>query len=224
VLRGCANLTSIIVPSSSSLSSTVLNSLPLCQQATEDTTYSSTTGTKRYTVKQTMTSLVIPANASSIDDFSYSGCTSLVSVVIPDSVTSIGTSAFQGCPFTCITGWNSSIPRYIGKRALPTNTSCGPPTRSPTTTTPTTSSTITPKTNPTTSPTRRHNRRPTRRPNRPATRRPNRPATRRPNRPTTKPTTSTTTATTRRPTRPIKPAPKGWYWQSHTPTKKPTTK
>ena len=68
----------------------------------------------------------------------------------------------------------------------------------------------------TASPTRRHNRRPTRRPNRPATRRPNRP--------TTKPTISTTTATTRSPTRPIKPAPKGWYWATHTPTKNPTAK
>ena len=42
-------------------------------------------------------SVEIPSSVTSIEGYTFSGCTSLVSVEIPSSVTSIGGSAFYGC-------------------------------------------------------------------------------------------------------------------------------
>ncbi len=44
-----------------------------------------------------VTDLVIPDGVTSIDDFAFSGCSSLTSITIPDSVTSIGDRAFFRC-------------------------------------------------------------------------------------------------------------------------------
>ncbi|MCD8001482.1 MAG: leucine-rich repeat domain-containing protein [Oscillospiraceae bacterium] len=44
-----------------------------------------------------LTSVVLPDSVTSIGSRAFSGCTSLASVTIPDSVTSIGDSAFWGC-------------------------------------------------------------------------------------------------------------------------------
>ena len=44
-----------------------------------------------------LTSLVIPDSVTSIGDSAFSGCSGLTSIEIPDSVTSIGSAAFRGC-------------------------------------------------------------------------------------------------------------------------------
>ncbi len=53
-------------------------------------------------------SYVIPETVIQIEDYAFSGCTSLTSVTIPNSVTSIGSHAFSNCTsFTSITIPNS---------------------------------------------------------------------------------------------------------------------
>ena len=44
-----------------------------------------------------LTSVVIPDSVTTIGEFAFENCSSLTSVVIPDSVTTIGYHAFEGC-------------------------------------------------------------------------------------------------------------------------------
>lgn len=44
-----------------------------------------------------LNSISLPGSVTTIDDFSFAGCTNLTNIVIPDSVTKIGKQAFDGC-------------------------------------------------------------------------------------------------------------------------------
>ena len=61
-----------------------------------------------------LTSITIPNSVTSIGNRAFSGCTSLTSITIPNSVTSIGEGAFSNCGLTSITIGNSvtSIGNY----------------------------------------------------------------------------------------------------------------
>ena len=50
-----------------------------------------------YINDQEITDLVIPNSVDSINNYAFSGCSSLTSLTIPNSVTSIGGGAFSGC-------------------------------------------------------------------------------------------------------------------------------
>ena len=52
---------------------------------------------KAFIDNNSITTVVIPDNVTSIRDYAFSRCTNLMSITIPDSVTSIGNSAFYGC-------------------------------------------------------------------------------------------------------------------------------
>ena len=50
-----------------------------------------------YSLRSSITSLIIGSSVTSIGSSAFSGCSSLTSVTIPNSVTSIGSSAFSSC-------------------------------------------------------------------------------------------------------------------------------
>ena len=72
--RGCAGLTSIVIPDGVEL--------------IEDGTFAYCSG---------LTSIIIPDSVVQIRKSAFSGCSALTSIVIPDSVTSIGYEAFRDC-------------------------------------------------------------------------------------------------------------------------------
>ncbi len=68
-----------------------------------------------------VTNLEIPDGVTSIEAYTFFGCSSLTSVVIPDCVTSIGTSVFSGCSglknvtanqYVCSSRMSSIFPAY----------------------------------------------------------------------------------------------------------------
>ncbi len=96
-LRGCLNLTSIVIPNSVTLigddafsSCRGLTSIVIPDSVTSigDSTFSRCSG---------LTSIVIPDSVTLIGDDAFAYCSGLTSIVIPDSVTHIGSEAFYSC-------------------------------------------------------------------------------------------------------------------------------
>ena len=54
-------------------------------------------GARLYVNGAEVTDLTIPSGITEVENFAFSGCSSLTSVTLPDSVTKIGSRAFQGC-------------------------------------------------------------------------------------------------------------------------------
>ena len=106
----CSSLTSVVIPASVTLidyeAFRSCDSLTNIEVRADNTAYQSIDGnlyTKdgttliQYTIGKTATSFTIPDSVTSIDEYAFSGCSSLTSVVIPDSVTSIGSRTFYRC-------------------------------------------------------------------------------------------------------------------------------
>ena len=104
---GCSSLTSINIPSS--VTSIGYNAFSGCGKleaivvAEGNKVYDSRNGcnaiiyTSRNGLIRGCKNTVIPNEVTSINEYAFSGCSSLTSIVIPSSVTSIGNGTFQGC-------------------------------------------------------------------------------------------------------------------------------
>ena len=104
---GCSSLTSINIPSS--VTSIGYNAFYGCGKleaivvAEGNKVYDSRNGcnaiiyTSRNGLIRGCKNTVIPNEVTSINEYAFSGCSSLTSIVIPSSVTSIGDDTFQGC-------------------------------------------------------------------------------------------------------------------------------
>jgi len=106
---GCASLASVAIPSSVTfIAGSIFQDCTSLAEITVDaanTAYSSQDGVLYDLGKTKLVAypggktgaFTIPNSVTSIENFAFSGCTSLTSVTIPSGITSIGNYAFQSC-------------------------------------------------------------------------------------------------------------------------------
>ena len=74
-------------------------------------------GADLYVNEERVTNLVIPNTITKINDYAFTGCTSITNVTIPDTVTSIGDDSFSACPSLKYNKFDNAY--YLGNNENP---------------------------------------------------------------------------------------------------------
>jgi hypothetical protein len=97
--QGCANLTSVTLPTNAAFTSINQNTFSGCAKLTGITIPNSVTriGGWAFNGCTSLTSVTIPNSVNSIEQSAFRDCAGLTSVTIPNGITDIGPSAFRNC-------------------------------------------------------------------------------------------------------------------------------